>query len=186
MNMGKTILKNVMPCDIRKINEDDEEHENDKEPEDEEGEPEVYDDDEKIPKMARQKRENRGEGGQRGKQGGKKGGIGDKKWNPKNDHDDDFEMDIWKSKGKGKCMAKQFDNDWYWRKEGCIIKRGQFCELTGAYHWKNVASCQSCATCNKGGKNKGGKKGGKNGDKKGGKRGGKNGGKNRDKNERKN
>ena len=78
-------------------------------------------------------------------------------------------MDIWKSKGKGKCMSKKFDNDWYWRKEGCIIKRGQFCELTGAYHWKNVASCQSCATCNKEGKNKGGKKGkkdGKNGGKK--------------------
>ena len=96
----------------------------------------------------------------------------DKKWNPK---DDDFDVDIWEEetkakKGQGKCMAQKYDNDWYWRKDGCLIQMGQFCELTGAYHWKNVASCQSCAACKSGGKRNKGEKGGKNQGGKGGKK----------------
>ena len=51
----------------------------------------------------------------------------------------------------GKCKAKKSIGTTYWRMEKCMIKMGNFCELTGEYHWKSMVSCHSCDNCGTGG-----------------------------------
>ena len=93
----------------------------------------------------------KGQGGISGKKDrkGAKGGNGGKRKMVENGNFDDFEKGLknWHGLKNGICFGQNLKNDWFWRQEGCLIKMGQFCELTGAYHWKNVASCQSCANC---------------------------------------
>ena len=53
----------------------------------------------------------------------------------------------WETKA-GYCHAPNKNEDTFWRLEDCTVKMGQFCQMTGEYHWKPLVSCQSCAHCN--------------------------------------